>query len=453
MTAAPPATRIDVATSAALRRVTVVQAQVMFTCNNACWFCLDRSEVDGEFHGGPAIVPFARVESLLRQERARANAVVFTHGEPTLHPQLIDMLRLARDLGYEQRGVVTNGRKIADVDLARGLCEAGANRWVVSIHGANAQVHDASVGRPAFGQASQGLLNLASLKDEFGLQLASSTVVSRLNLAAVAETVSYLAAAGVAQIVLNIVRPTGHAAKHFAMVVPRYREVVEQLAPLLASRPDLARRVVVEDIAPCAAEPLAPWLGVLESWLVPAGDESANAPRSLDLQRAGPTATVQLGEVEQGVGGDLRKRAECRTCIHDRHCWGVWGRYLDTYGWQEFNPTLKPSAGHSEFAKRVSQVASTECLQAMLPLGWTLATWTLDERRDRLLFELAEVDSAQSLTLCLQLDVPSEPALLRRGGLRVSHQGRRGLAPAEQTLIAQLFQAIADSSLHLAGER
>lgn len=442
MNPAPTDRRTDVATSAALRRVTVVQAQVMFTCNNQCWFCLDRSEIDGEFHGGPAIVPFARIEALLRQERARADAVMFTHGEPTLHPQLPEMLRLARDLGYTQRGVVTNGRKLADPTLARTLCEAGANRFVVSIHGATAAVHDASVGRPAFAQASVGLQNLASLKQEFGLQLASSTVVSRLNLAAVADCVRYLAAAGVGQIVLNVVRPTGHAAKHFQQVVPRYSEVVAQLAPLLAGNAELAQRVVVEDIAPCAAEPLAPWLGVLESWLVPASDESAAAPRSIDLQRSGGAQLQQLAAVEQGVGGDLRKRPECRTCIHDRHCWGVWGRYLDAYGWDEFAPTLAAPTGHSAFAKRIASAASADRLQAGLPAGHSLLSWTLDERRDRLLFEIAS--AGDRLTLCLQPDAPEHPALLRGSGLRLSHQGRRSLGPAEIQLIRAIFASIAN---------
>ncbi len=438
----PPPTdrRTDVAASAALRRVTVVQAQVMYTCNNHCWFCLDRSEVDGEFHGGPAIVPFARVEALLRQERARADAVMFTHGEPTLHPQLAQMLSLARELGYSQRGVVTNGRKLADARLARALCQAGANRFVVSIHGATAAVHDACVGRPAFAQASVGLQNLAQLKVEFGLQLASSTVVSRLNLAEIADCVRYLAEAGVGQIVLNIVRPTGHAAKHFAQVVPRYREVVGQLAPLLASQPQLAQRVVVEDIAPCAAEPLAPWLGVLESWLVPAGDESAAAPRSIDLQRSGGAQEQELAAVEQGVGGDLRKRPECRSCVHDRHCWGVWGRYVEAYGWDEFTPTAAAPTGHSAFAQRVAKAAAADRLQATLPLGHSLLSWTLDERRERLLFEVALTQDR--LTLCLEPDVADQPALRRGGGLRLSHQGRRNLGPVELQLIARIFAAI-----------
>lgn len=434
------ATAADIAQTAAMRRVRVLQAQVMFTCNNTCWFCLDRNEVDGEFHGGPPVVPLERIAKLLHQQAGLVDAVMFTHGEPTLHPELAAMLALARDLGFVHRGVVSNGRRLADMGLARRLCEAGANRWVLSIHGADAATHDASVGKSAFAEASRGLANLGALKEAFGLSLASSTVVSRLNLAQTAATVAYLAAAGVDQIVLNIVRPTGHAAKHFDRVVPRYSDVVAALRPLLAEQRDLLQRLVIEDIPLCAAGDFAPLLGVLESWVVPASDESAAAPRA---KNALADLEAQPGPLQEGVTGDLRKRAACADCVHDRHCWGVWGRYVDAYGWEEFSPVsaLSHLSGGSAFGQWAAVAASAAAVARLLPAGWSVQRWTLDDRRERLIIDLAGPSGA--LCAVLQPHGPGTAALHAVGNLGIAYQDRRALGADELSLLRALLTGLA----------
>lgn len=398
----------QVAAAAALQRVPVLQAQVMFTCNNACWFCLDRNEVDGEFHGGPPVVPFARIEALLRAHAGQLRAVMFTHGEPTLHPQLPQMIALARALGYGHVGVVSNGRKLGDATYARALCEAGANRFVISIHGPDAETHDACVGKQAFGEASAGLGNLAALKGEFPLQLTTSTVASRLNLGKLCQTATFVIDAGADRAVVNVVRPTGHAAKHFEKVVPPYRDLVAALTPWMNEPPERRNRLVVEDIPPCAAGPLAPLVGTLEAWVVPKGDESATAPRAKARLFAGQIAPPAA--MENGVTGELAKRPQCQDCVHNGHCWGVWQAYATAYGWQEFAPVLATPAS-SQFEVAATAALGPQEVASALPSAWRLQNWTLDGKHDRLLLDLH--GGAQSLRVIVTAAAPDARAYLR----------------------------------------
>ncbi|MBM4342993.1 MAG: radical SAM protein [Deltaproteobacteria bacterium] len=412
MTAPAP----SIAASASLRRKAVLQAQVMFTCNNRCWFCLDRNEVDGEFHGGPAVVPFEVIAALLRDHAGTVDAVMFTHGEPTLHPALPRMLALARVLGFAGRGVVTNGRRLADAGRARTLCEAGANRFVVSIHGLDAATHDASVGRPAFVEAAAGLANLAACKADFEVELTTSTVASRLNLPRLADTVRWLLGQGADTAVVNVVRPTGHARKHFDAVVPRHAEVVAALAPLWDAPDELRRRVVLEDIPPCAAGPWASLVGSLEAWVVPKTDESARAPRAKGLT----VATAAAAPDPAADAGRAIKRAECARCAAHEHCWGVWESYAAAFGWDEFSPIAPAAAaGGGAFEREASVLLAADRLAAALPQPWRLTAWTLDGRRERLRLRFER--GAAELEAIVESAAAHRPAWIRRGRWAWSH--------------------------------
>lgn len=442
---APP----QVLPSPMLRRVAVLQARVMFACNNQCFFCLDRSEADGLFHGGPSTVPFAHVERVLRAQAGRLDAVMFTHGEPTLHPQLPELARLAVELGYATRGVVSNGRRLSDPAYARELVEAGVNRFVLSIHGPDAQTHDACVGRRAFHQASAGLQAVRQLKRSHGVQLTTSTVVSRLNLHKLADTLRFLLDHDVDTAVLNVVRPTGNAARFFDKVVPRHGEVVAVLEQVFAQVPAAKGRVAVEDIPPCAARTIAPMLGVLEAWVAEPSDESPEAPvATADLASL---PAEQALTFEEGLPQDRSiKREACRQCAHDGQCWGVWSRYVQAYGWDGFDPVgiedLEQQST-SPFASLVLELAGTAVIAAAVAPHWQVEDLELDARRDRARYALRHADGRR-FRLGLEPADPTRPAFARTAVFNLAYHDRQQLLPDEAAALRQVQTAlqVAESS-------
>jgi hypothetical protein len=67
--------------------------------------------------------------------------VQFSGGEPTLHPEFPQILRMARDLGFKHIQVATNGSRFVDPDYAR-LCEdSGLHTLYLQFDGMNDDVY------------------------------------------------------------------------------------------------------------------------------------------------------------------------------------------------------------------------------------------------------------------------------------------------------------------------
>jgi len=116
-------------------RLTRVYVEVTTRCNLACRTCVRNGwdEPLGE-------MPLALFRSLIAQlhagaqERAGAQppTLVFAgYGEPTVHPELLEMLRLSKDLGARVE-MVTNGTRV-DAAMARGLIDLGVDRVWFSV--------------------------------------------------------------------------------------------------------------------------------------------------------------------------------------------------------------------------------------------------------------------------------------------------------------------------------
>jgi cyclic pyranopterin phosphate synthase len=77
-------------------------------CNMACTYCLP--EGYPEWYRHKALLNRSAVLTLLSGFRlAGFNKVRFTGGEPTLHPNCLEAVKTARDLGFEQICLTTNG--------------------------------------------------------------------------------------------------------------------------------------------------------------------------------------------------------------------------------------------------------------------------------------------------------------------------------------------------------
>jgi MoaA/NifB/PqqE/SkfB family radical SAM enzyme len=127
--------------------------RLTFDCNDHCVFCLDAHTHDGTYRDRDEIKA-----QILDGRRKGAERLILSGGEPTIHPNFVDFVRLGSLAGYERVQTVTNGRLFAYPDFLRKSLDAGLGEITFSIHGPNAQVHDALVGtKGAFDQEIKGL--------------------------------------------------------------------------------------------------------------------------------------------------------------------------------------------------------------------------------------------------------------------------------------------------------
>ncbi|TFG60621.1 MAG: radical SAM protein [Deltaproteobacteria bacterium] len=102
-------------------------------CNLSCAVCF------ADANRNPYEPSFEQVVEMLRRLRAQrpapAFAVQFTGGEPTLHPQFLEIVAEARKMGFSHIQAATNGIRFADPEFARRARDAGLHYLYLQMDG------------------------------------------------------------------------------------------------------------------------------------------------------------------------------------------------------------------------------------------------------------------------------------------------------------------------------
>jgi len=288
--------------------------KVGFACNNRCMFC-----AQGHKREGCAHVPFEDLLGRLRKGRESSDELVLTGGEPTLHPRVLELVTAAKELGYEQIQVQTNGRRLAYPSFVDALVTAGVTEFSPALHGPTAEVHDALTRAPgSFRQTVAGIRYLASRR----LPIVSNSVVVRGNLPHIPALVDLLGRLGAGQAQLAFVHPVGTAYALFDQVVPRLPDFVE---PLRRSK-TIARRygmVLVTEAVPFCFLPDMYELAV---------EDRIPETTVIDLDGA---------PFDYGAWRPAEGKAHgppCERCTMRLRCEGPWREYPEKFGWDDFVP-------------------------------------------------------------------------------------------------------------------
>ncbi|MCP4133203.1 MAG: radical SAM protein [bacterium] len=128
-----------------------------YACNNNCLFCHACSNKN---------IP-ASHESIIKKieiaKDAGIDQVLLSGGEPTIYPQLKEVLRELRKNALAW-GLVTNGRMLAYRNFARYILAMGTDYFYISLHSHTRDIHDAITGvQGAWEQVFAGIETIAEL--------------------------------------------------------------------------------------------------------------------------------------------------------------------------------------------------------------------------------------------------------------------------------------------------
>ena len=127
--------------------------RLSYDCNNHCTFCLDSNAHDGTMRANLDI----KIQIIEGKKRG-AERLILSGGEPTMHPNFLDFVRLGKRAGYRKVQTVTNGRMFKYPAFLETAAKNGLDEITFSLHGHNAKLHDALVGTPgAFAEETAGL--------------------------------------------------------------------------------------------------------------------------------------------------------------------------------------------------------------------------------------------------------------------------------------------------------
>ncbi|ANF22533.1 tetraether lipid synthase Tes [Thermococcus piezophilus] len=111
-------------------------------CNLSCWYCFFYAK-----EGQPIYEPtLEQIRMMLRNAKKEypvgANAVQLTGGEPTIREDLIEIIKIAKEEGYDHVQLNTDGIKLAfEPELVTKIREAGVNTLYLSYDGMTPQTN------------------------------------------------------------------------------------------------------------------------------------------------------------------------------------------------------------------------------------------------------------------------------------------------------------------------
>jgi len=277
-------------------------------CNMSCAFCfVDRSVGDYD-------TDQLRGE-IDRMAREGTRHLVLSGGEPTLHPDLPELIRHGRATGaFDVIEMQSNGVRCADFDYSRDLVEAGLTRATFSLHSVDPAHSDSITRLPrAFGKTMQAIHNFRKL----GIVTQIAHVITKDNYKELPQTVRFLrkefpAEGGELSLCLAIAQ--GISDLVFQWVIPTFTEI---------------RPYVREALDYCLETNLG-FGGMI--------GQGGYPPCMLDGDLRYYDRVLDKVFKSEDASDQFYKPERCRECSFDPYCLGPRRSYVEHYGDAEIRP-------------------------------------------------------------------------------------------------------------------
>jgi radical SAM protein with 4Fe4S-binding SPASM domain len=293
---------------------TRLDVKVGYSCNNLCRHC-----VQGNKRRESPDKDTPTVKKILSDSFAEGlKEVVFTGGEPTIRKDLPELVRFAKDLGFENIQIQTNGRMFASKSFTETMVDAGMTQLSPALNGHTEEIHDYLSRVPgSWRQTVSGMINVS----EYDVSIVTNSVVSKPNYRFLANLAEVLVKLGVSQYQLAFPHPAGRSYQNFDSIVPYKSLAVPFIHRGLDVGLDAGIPVMTEALPYCHMDGYERQVGELFS---PSG-----TVYDLTMQRDFKKWRVTMGKW---------KGEKCRDCCFFRICEGPWKEYVEKRGDSEFIP-------------------------------------------------------------------------------------------------------------------
>jgi MoaA/NifB/PqqE/SkfB family radical SAM enzyme len=300
-------------------------------CNMSCAFCfVDRTVPDIDLE--------TLRDEIAKMARGGTRHLVISGGEPTIHPQLPEVLRFARSLAvFDVIEMQSNGVKCADFDYARELVDAGLNKVTVSLHSIDPEHSDRITRLPqAFGKTVRAIHNFRRL----GVLTQIAHVITKSNYQELPDTVRYLrrefpADGGHLSLCLAIAQ--GISDLVFQWVIPTFSEI----------------KPYVSDALDFCLETGIGFGGMI--------GQGGYPPCMLDGELRYYERVLDKVFRSEDASEQFYKPEKCRECSFDAYCLGPRRSYVEHYGDAEIRPfraAISPAVGKGAAAAEYSAEAA-----------------------------------------------------------------------------------------------
>lgn len=291
-----------------------VDIKTGFLCNNNCRFCV---QADNKYRGNRSKEDIFR--DMEEAQKTGCTGVVLTGGEVSIREDFFELIRHARELGFNDVQVQTNGRRFFYKDFCEQAVEAGMTEFAPAIHGHIPELHDFLTQAPgSFNQTRQAIKNMV----ELGIPVIINTVVVKPNYRYLPEIAGMLVELGVSQYQFAFMHGMGNALKNFEQMMPSVSLAAPFIHRGLQVGIDAGIKVMAEAMPYCMMPGYERYVSEL---YIP--DTEVRLPGNVDLDFA--RTRKESGKM---------RFPQCKQCRYELICEGPWKEYPERMGSDEFVP-------------------------------------------------------------------------------------------------------------------
>jgi len=278
-------------------------------CNASCPFCNADGLAPDRCEGLDNVT--RRLQEL---RQSGWQSVAFTGGEPTLLPELPQMIAAAKQLGFSSVTVQTNGILLDDDERVRQLAAVGLDGTLISIHAADPALHDDIVG---IAGAHRHTLAAAEKLVANDIRADVSFVMTSRNfsqLEAVVDMLLRQLGCRMTSLVASYCGPEGRALENLDWL-PRLGEIRQPLRRALETALSSHLEMVIPGQCGLPMCQLPEYLDYFDEY---------HHPRAAYM----PTKT---------------RPQVCSSCALANRCSGFWSVYFERFGTSELMPLQQPA--------------------------------------------------------------------------------------------------------------
>lgn len=196
-----------------------------YKCNNNCKHCYA-----GNAKKAQELTTEQWKEVLKKVFDVQIPQVTFTGGEATLRPDLVELVAATQEIGLVS-GLISNGRKLADMEFVKKLYRAGLDHVQITLESPKPEVHEKMTCAPkSFQETVQGIKNCV----EVGVFTMTNTTLCPANVDDALDLVEFLDELGVKTFAMNALIHSGKGGetkiqKEFSLPVARLAQTLDDV--------------------------------------------------------------------------------------------------------------------------------------------------------------------------------------------------------------------------------
>ena len=291
-------------------------------CNNNCLFCHFKDNHDH------IELSFQKIYRKILQIKPKADMILLSGGEITIDKNFLKII----DFIYNQElaiGLITNARMLSNQKLCNHLHKKGLKYVYTSLHGPDKELHNKLTQSESFEQTLLGIRNILRFSD---IECIVNIVVNKMNMLRLREIIDLAVGKNIPIIKFSNVFIKG-TAKNNMKIIPKISE---------------SWRHVKDAVDYGCSKGIDMRIDCFPNCIIKGYEKKRDNLQTNNILWMSEMNEDYFYQTDEGE----RKHYDCcLNCSEKNNCSGIYERYADAFGIDEFTPMIHPIANSFNYFK------------------------------------------------------------------------------------------------------